>query len=405
MLKQRKVALLVESSRKYGQDLLYGVIRYSHEHHPWVFYRDPVWGEDFFERIKNWGVEGIFAHVGSDVKAQRLQDLKVPLILSETLPPEKVIGPLLVADDQAIGQLAARYFLERNYENFAFIGYQSRKYFENQWSLNRGIAFQQTASKAGFKCNIFDCRENLSQMSIQQEQAIIADWLCSLPSPTALLACNDDMAQRILMIARIQGIDVPEQLSVLGVDNDELVCHLSDPPLSSIRLSTEQTAYRAAAILDRMMDGEPVGAVDLTVIPLEIITRRSTRHFATDHPTLKKALAFIRDRAKTPLGVTDVADAVYVSRRSLERLFRQKLHRSVADEIRRVRAEHIADLLSGTDLKVSQIAQMFGYPTVGHMARAFRQVKGCTPQAYRSKPMLTGISKENNPAANNGLSE
>ena len=218
------------------------------------------------------------------------------------------------------------------------------------------------------------------------EQGLIADWLKSLPKPVGLMVCNDDRGRQITETCNAVGLNVPDEISVVGVDNDNLVCELSSPPLSSIALSVERAGYEAAELLDKLMAGKKKKTTrTITVSPTHIVTRQSTNILAIEDHEVVQAVRFIRKHPKEPIQVGDVVNVVTLSRRVLERRFRKALGRSVHDEIRRVRIEQVARMLMETNLSVSQIALDLGYPGVDHIARYFQREKGMSPLAYRKQ--------------------
>ena len=214
----------------------------------------------------------------------------------------------------------------------------------------------------------------------------MAHWLKSLPKPVGLMTCCDDCSQHIIEACKIAELHVPEQVAVIGVDNDELVCKLSNPPLSSIALNFERGGYEAAELLDKLMTGkEKMKNQLIKVEPTYPVSRQSTDILAIDDSDIAKAIRFIRQHCKEPIRVDNVVAAAALSRRVLEKRFQKILGRSVLCEIRRVRVEQIVRMLVGTNLPISQIASKLGYPSVDHIARYFRQEKAMTPLAYRKQ--------------------
>jgi LacI family transcriptional regulator len=246
--------------------------------------------------------------------------------------------------------------------------------------------FRKQMSDAGFSVSIFNQSEVQMNRHLQREKSRLAGWIRSLPKPLALMACNDDHGKHVLDACKLAAVGVPEEVAVLGVDNDELVCELSDPPMTSIALNAEQAGYQAAELLDQWMKGQTVKTQQITVTPTHIVTRQSTDVLAVDDPDVANALRFIRQHSfRTPVQVTDVAEAVATSRRVLERKFQNVLHRSILQEIRRVRVNHIIAMLMETDLPISYIARKTGFSGIEHIARYFRRETGTSLRDYRKK--------------------
>jgi LacI family transcriptional regulator len=213
----------------------------------------------------------------------------------------------------------------------------------------------------------------------------MANWLKSLPKPVGLMTFADDRSQQVIDTCKIAGVNVPDEVAVIGVDNDDLICDLSDPPLSSIAFNTERAGYEAAELLDKLMAGKKVVNQTIVVRPTHIVTRQSTNIIAIEDRVVADAARFIRQHSRKIIQVSDVTSAVMVSRCTLERRFRRALGKSVLKELKRVRTDQITQMLMETNLSVSQIASTLGYLSATHIARYFRQEKGISPLAYRKK--------------------
>jgi LacI family transcriptional regulator len=199
------------------------------------------------------------------------------------------------------------------------------------------------------------------------------------------MACNDDCAERVIEACKLASLSVPDQIAVLGADNDELVCDLSDPPLSSVAINFERAGYESAAILDRLLRRERVAPKRILVQATHVVARRSTDIVAVEDPHLAVALRFIRDRVRQPVAVLDVARAAGLSRRSLEQRFRHILRRSALHEIRRVRVEQIQRMLVETNQSVDEIAHSMGFAGSEHIARYFKTETTMTPKVFRRR--------------------
>jgi LacI family transcriptional regulator len=197
------------------------------------------------------------------------------------------------------------------------------------------------------------------------------------------MACNDDRGQRVIEACLISGLQVPDEVAVVGVDNDELVCGLSNPPLSSVALNFERAGYESAEALHRMIRGLDIAPRKIVVRPAEIVMRHATNILAVTDPLVAQAVRFIRQNCCAAVSVTDVSRAVAVSRRALEKRFRQALDRSVLSEIRRCRVEHIAQLLTHSSQPIAEVAEQLGFDGPQHIARYFRAEKGVTPREFR----------------------
>jgi LacI family transcriptional regulator len=238
-------------------------------------------------------------------------------------------------------------------------------------------AFRQTAAAAGLQMH--EC--NVSHTAIEA-------WLRKLPKPVGILGCNDDWAHRVLKAARRLEIKVPDQMAVLGVDDDELINTLMTPSLSSIALPTEQIGYEAASLLDRMINRETIQPEQFRLAPLRVVPRQSTEMTFVEDADVASAMRFIVEHASQPIHIEQVLKHVPLSRRSLERRFREILGRSVSEEIRRVHVERAKQLLITTDLAVKQIAAACGFESSTRMGIVFQQEVHETPTGFRQRSRM-----------------
>jgi LacI family transcriptional regulator len=396
-----KVIFLVERSRAYGRLLLRGVAQYSKLHGPWLFFMEPEFYVKGLAKSYRWmeavGADGVIAPLWDGAIIDMIVNLGLPAVICGIERPS-LNACRIVTDDAAVGRMAAEYFLNRGFRRFAFCGFD-----DAIWSSRRGESFMRTVAEDGFETYVYQQPKSKRHRTAEMEPTLIAEWLKSLPRPIALMACNDDRGRDVLMACRIAGLQVPGEVAVLGVDNDELVCDLSYPRLSSIATSTERAGYEAARVLDRLMKGQETEDVrmladaaaseaarevvvtekDVVASPLYVVTRQSTDVMAIEDQYAAEAVRFIRGHSKDVIQVDDVAQAVGLSRRALEQRFRRALDRSVHDEIQYVRINQRASMLTNTNLPISQITRLLGYPYSNNVSRCFKQLKGLSPSRYR----------------------
>jgi LacI family transcriptional regulator len=371
----RKVAVFIESSRSSGRGLLRGIARYSRLHGPWSFLWGPRGLEEALPQLGSWTPDGIIARDSVlDVAAHH----NVPMVIVGH-SRDFVSGVAnIITHSEAIGALAAQHLLDCGLRSFAYCGLPSIS-----WSRARSDSFGEAVEKAGFAVSVYPLRGGRRVSSWQGEISRMSAWLKSLPLPVGLMACNDDRAHQVAEVCKIVGLRVPEDVAVIGVDNDELVCGLASPPLSSISIDFEQAGFEGAGHLDGMMSGVKREHHIISAHPTHIVPRHSTDMLAVEDENVALALRFIRKNRLEPIRVGDVAKASYVSRRVLEKRFRATLGRSVMREIRRVRTDEIARLLVEEDVSILQIALRTGFRGVEHFARYFRSEKGVSPLAFR----------------------
>lgn len=379
------VGLFIESSRVSGRALLCGIAKCAHHYGPWSFYWEPGGLEKAWPKLKALNVDGIILR---DVdQLEDVLDLGIPAVVighSKTEIPHLVN---VVTDSSAIGQIGAEHLLNCGFKHFAFCGYGNAASSAAQresftWSDLRCESFEQCLRKAGFEVHVYTTLSDAAY-AWRQENRKMAAWLQSLPKPVGLMACNDDCGRRVIEACKSANLAVPDSVGVLGADNDEVVCGLSDPPMSSVAINFERAGYEAALVLYRLLRGRRPVQSKITVAATHVVARRSTDFMAVSNPQVSKAMRFIRDHARENIMVLDVSHAAGLSRRALEIKFRQEIGCSVHQYIRRVRTDQIVRLLVETDSPVRQIAESLGFPDVRHFARYFRAGKRVSPLAYR----------------------
>lgn len=377
----RRMITLIPSDGEYSRALLRGVVQYAHLHGPWVFYEEPPVYVNPAERrrqlalMRNWNGDGIIL---VECRAADLEGLRLPAVMvcdSRYLPAQTC---QVRTDDGAIGNMGADHLLGLGFKHLAYCGMEGI-----DWSTERGAAFRRRGAESGFDVHMYTLGHRYSSEDWYREDKRLGDWLTALPKPTGLLACNDERARMLAEICRVRSIRVPEEIAILGVDNDEHVCNRATPPLSSIALAAERAGYEAAAMLDARMSGQPVRRCVILTPPTRVVPRQSTNRIAIDDAAVAKALRFIRDESSHIIRARDVATVAGLSRRVLQERFRRALGRTLLKEIHHCRAEHISRLLAETDLPISAIATAVGYETDAHLARFFARQAGLSPSAYR----------------------
>ncbi|ARN57103.1 xylose operon transcription regulator XylR [Sedimentisphaera salicampi] len=382
----KKVILLTEGLSTYARQLLDGLSEYSRINGPWAFYRESLipfyraGQSDYLpEHIKSLNAHGVIVRASGPKMAQAARSLGLPAVACDdnNLMPEV---PNIVSDYEAVGKMAAEDLLARGFKNFGYCGFD-----DMYWSVQRQRFFKHTVEKAGCRVNVYSSPKRAEQNSGGQELASLAQWVSSLPKPAAVMACNDDRANQVITSCNITGINIPEEVAVLGVDNDSLLCTLSNPHLSSIALDARKAGFKAAALLDRMMSGQEAANHTVTVRPTHIERRRSADIFALEDEQVAAAVQFIHKNAREPIQVSDVAREAALSPRALYSRFHKYLGRSVYEEIKRVRIKEISQMLLSTDLPVYQIALCFNFSSIEHIGRYFKSYTGISPLAYRKR--------------------
>ena len=381
---QPRIALLIETSLGYGRGLLRGIVEYARHYGPWSFYVAPG---DLVQRVPKlveWGATGIIARIWTPQVAKAILDTGLPVIAldlnHDQVAPESPLSGLceVCPDGVEAGRLAAEHLLDRGFRRFAFVGA-----FDNPlWSTRREEGFVARLEEAGLPCQIYPTPKSRLGREWAREQETLGRWLSSFPRPLGVLACDDERGLQVLEACRAARLLVPEDVAVVGVDNDDLMCELADPSLSSVGLDTRRAGYEAAALLDDLIHGRFKNARRILVKPVGVVARRSTQVFDLKDREVALAVRFIHDHASRPINVSDVVRHVCLSRRALEIRFQRALGRSVHDEIIRCHLQRAQVLLSETERTIAEVASAAGFGSACHMYRAFQKHLGCAPSRW-----------------------
>ncbi|MCB9881811.1 MAG: DNA-binding transcriptional regulator [Planctomycetes bacterium] len=379
MHRRPRVALLIETSTAYGRDLLRGISEYTRTHRPWSMYVQERGFEDPLpDWLARWAGDGVITRIKDQPLVRKLTELELPVVDVRIQEPDLGL-PAVYCDQHAVGRLAAEHLLQRGFRHFAFCGSE-----DVNWSRDRYQGFREVIESAGFTCGHFKKgQDDAIGVGWEEEQKELAAWIQSLSKPCGLLASRDRRGLEILDACRRVNFAVPEEVAVVGVDNDELLCELADPPLSSVDQNVQRIGYEAAAMLERLMDGDVVERQPVWVQPLGIVARQSSDIVAIEDADVASACRFIREHACDGAGVEDVVKVTRLSRRALERRFRRWLGRSPKSELLRVQLDRVKQLLLETDYKLSKIAQIAGFQHVEYMSSLFKKKIGETPGQFR----------------------
>jgi LacI family transcriptional regulator len=351
-------------------------------HGPWVFYRQDLFyiaqeGEPAkLALLRKWGPQGI---ISRDLKnLEELESWGIPLFVAVAIQPPSPKRNNIVTNDHAIGRMAAEHLLERGFHYFGYCGFSNIC-----WSQERGKGFIARIEEEGFRVSLYQQPKSRANRLWFREEAILAEWLRALPKPVGIMACNDDRGQHITEACGNAKIKVPYEVAVIGVDNDDQVCDIAYPSLSSVALDVDSAGFKISGLLDRMMEGEKMPPQTVIVQPNRVVIRQSTNIVAVQDKLVSQALNFIHQNAKRLIQVDDVVKFLSVSRSNIQEKFTKTLGRTVYDEIKRVRIDLICQMLIETDLSISDIALSLGYDNTNHIARYFRQKMKMSPLDYR----------------------
>lgn len=377
-VRRRQVALLIETSNAYARGLLQGVVHYIREHRPWSFHlMEQGRGDDPPPWLAGWKGDGIIARIETPRIARAVVKTGLPAV---DLSAARLVPalPWVETNDEEIARLAAEHLLERGFKRFAFCG--DARFNWSQW---REGHFAARLKAAGHACAVF--RPEVAAGDVAAEGRELARWLQALPKPVGIMACYDIRGQQVLDACRGAGLAVPDEVAVIGVDNDALLCELASPPLSSVIPNAHRAGYEAAALLDQLMAGKRVPATAHLIAPLGIAERQSTEVLAVDDRDVARAVQFIRERACEGITVSDVLRAVPLSRRVFEQRFQRLLGCTPREEILRVRLARVKQLLAETDLPLYLVAERTGFDHVEYLSVVFKRETGRTPSAWRNE--------------------
>lgn len=387
MAKKYNVLLLQSRTMKSDREFARGFIKFSQLHGHWnihtsvPFYRNPSGHKTEYEEIRNSNIDGIIANVPSPNcrVAKLIRQSHLPAVI---LPAEKIIPgyPNIFDVPEETGKMAAQYFTSKGFYKFAFCGYRNLC-----WSDARLRDFRKYLNLRKHKLFVYEEPNVKGLLSFEKEFPYLIKWLKTLPKPIALFAVNDDRGFEVIKACKASNIAVPEQIAVLGVDDDEFVCEISEIPLSSISLGLRKTGFEAAKLLHKMMKNKTIQEQLVYLKPKYVVTRRSTDIIAIEDEAVADSLTFINENSSEDIKVSDVLDSIIISRRNLEQRFKKSLNRTIYDEIKRVRVENIKKLLLETNYSISQIAKILNFKRQDHLWRLFKEQTKLTPGQYRKQ--------------------
>ncbi|HAU38709.1 MAG TPA: hypothetical protein DCX07_13455 [Phycisphaerales bacterium] len=383
-----RIALLMQADQVHARRLFRGVGEYSRPLRAWNFHLG-LPHPDVLRQLRRWKPAGILAMVADTTLENRLLALRIPLVNCSSDAEGKGVHRVQL-DNVAVGRMAAEHFLSRGFRHLAFCGEPMKLASRNRWT-----GFSAAAGEAKL-----DCRQYLHPRAVVLSGRVgwqwtsrdrrLQAWVRGLPKPVGLLASHDGVALLLAEVCREIGVRIPEDVSLLGVDNDEMLCEMSYPTLSSVATPQQRIGFLAAHLLDRLLRGERIQPRTHLLRPVSVVVRQSSDILATDDPVAVAAMRFIREHADASIRVSDVAEAVPLSRRSLETRFRSRFGLSLLEAIQQVHVDQAKAMLRQTRLSLEQIAEITGFNSRERFSRVFRQMTGETPGAYRRQLAAAG---------------
>jgi LacI family transcriptional regulator len=378
------VALLIETSREYARGLLRGVARYLQEHTRWSVYFEPHGLDSPPPKwLPKWQGDGILVRINNRQMADAILRTGIPAVdLRGALPTPGI--PFIGVDNIPVARLGFEHLHNCGLRNFAFCGTPRG---ENPNQDLRCDYFVEVVRKAGFECNVYvGERPARARPSWEQQQQGLVAWLKKLPTPVGVMTCHDDRGQQVLDACRRAGLAVPDQVAVLGVDNDPNLCNLCNPPLSSIDVNSARIGYESAVLLERLMAGEkPPHQPCLLGPPRGIAARRSTDLLWVDDEEVASAIRYIREHACEGIAVRDVLNQTSNSPSALEKRVKKTLGRTIKAEIGRIRLARAKLLLTETNWPVAKIAERCGFSEPKYFSAVFHKTIGMKAMDYRRR--------------------
>ena len=380
-----RLLIITDFTESFPTKLLQGIVKYSRLKEQWVVCRMPP---SYKNRIgipgvvkwaKDWGADAVVGQFEETDDVSLFAKNGI-VAVAQDFKKRFTSIPNITGDYLGTGRMAARFFIEHGFRNFGFFGFN-----DVCWSDERCEGFREVVEEAGFGDSFYIYNTQDIDHLWYYERPKMAAWLRMIPKPIAIMACDDNQGNNLIEACHTAGIKIPSEVAVMGVDNDELLCSLSSTPLSSIQVDIEGGGFQAAQLIEKMVADPLTPVQDVVLQPIKIIDRMSTAAYATDDVQIQKAVQYIHRNIQKKISVRDVMGETALSRRLLERRFRNVTGQSIYQYISSLKIKHFAEMLLDTDEQVSLITLSLGESDTKSISRRFKQIYGCSPQEWREK--------------------
>ena len=376
-----KILLLTDYSQESERSLLNGFVKYADTQGGCIFY--PISqlisetednSMEIIRLAKKFKADAILG-LWHNINIAEAKKLDIPIFL-RTYTKEYNEFPMLTGHYKEFGAYAANFFINQNFSNYAFIGMK-----DIIWSISRHDGYsEQIANVKKAETYRYDVAD------FKNEIESIGKWLHSLPKPVALLACNDFRARQVTEVCQMENIRIPEDISLLGVDNDEFMCNISSPTLSSIKLNFEKHGYELAQTLFKMVREKRIWPARIAVEAIGVVERMSTKHKIISDPYIREIVDFIARNYTQEINISKLLSFIPLSRRAIEMKFKKEMYPfTITSYITKLRIDHFCHLMEFTELPISVAADRAGFIDSSNFSTIFKKYKGMTPSEYRKK--------------------
>ena len=380
-----RLLFITDFTESFANKLLEGIVNYSRRQEQWAICRMPP---SYKARIgipgvvrwaKDWGADAVIGQFEETDEVELFAQAGIVAVAQDFKKRFRTI-PNITADYIGTGRMAARFYIDRGFRNFGFFGFN-----EVCWSDERCEGFRREVEAAGFGDSFYAYRAQDIDHLWLYERSRLAEWLKMIPKPIGIMACDDNQGNNLIEACHTAGIKIPSEVSVMGVDNDELLCSLGSTTLSSIYVDIVDGGYRTAELIERRVADPDAPVSDIVLKPVKIIGRMSTAAFATDDLQIRRAILFIHKNIRKRISVKDVMGEVALSRRLLERRFKSVTGQTLYQYISDLKIKQFAEMLQSTDEQVVNIALSLGESDTKSISRRFKQFYGCSPNEWRER--------------------
>ena len=378
-----RLLIISDFTESFSHKLLAGIVDYSRRKEQWIVRRMPpsykaqIGIQGLLRLSKEWDIDAILGQFEPTDDLSILTNNGI-VVVAQDFKQRFTTVPNVTGDYIGTGKMAARFFIDRGFKNFGFFGFN-----DVCWSDERCDGFRREVEAAGFGSSFYAYRMQEIDMVWYYQRNRLREWLQSIPKPIAIMACDDNQGENLIEACHSIGVKIPSEVSVMGVDNDETLCSLGSTTLSSIQVDIEEGGRQTAALLERLVTDPAAPAEDVVLQPMKIVNRMSTAAFATQDQQILRAILFIHRNVRKKISVADVTAEAALSRRLLERRFKDVTGKTLYEYITELKLKDFAEQLVETDEQVMTIALSMGENDTKSISRRFKQLYGCTPLQWR----------------------